>query len=61
MTFNYHLEEKEVTAKEVSKIIEQNEGLREQVKFLLKIGDDEYDHILSYNDVCDLMEEQKSE
>ena len=60
MTFNYQLEDKEVTAKIVSKIIEQNEGLRDQVKFLLKVGDDEYDRILSYNEVCDLMEEQRA-
>ena len=60
MTFNYQLEDKEVTAKVVSKIIEQNEGLCEQVKFLLKIGDDEYDRILSYNEVCNLMEEQRA-
>jgi hypothetical protein len=46
-------------AKMVKAIREKDEeGRQKALKFLVSMGDDEYDKIMTYNDICDIMEKQ---
>ena len=62
MTFEYMLEDGEMSkAKVARKVLEQEGDNKNNVKFLLTIDDEEFDRLLSYNELCDLIEDKKND
>ena len=60
MTFLRELENgNSCRAKIVQKILEKDAQNHQQIKFLVKVVDNDYDEIISYNELSNIVEEQQ--
>jgi hypothetical protein len=46
-------------AKIVQKILDKDAQNHQHIKFLVKVGDNDYDEIISYNELSKIIEEQQ--
>ena len=61
-TFLYDLKDgQRVRAQIIKKIDDQDARNHQKIKFLCKLGDDKFEEILTYNEICHLCEQQDEE
>ena len=51
-------DDQKVRAKVIRKVLDRDAENHQNIKFLLSLGDDELEEIISYNELCDLVEDQ---